>query len=83
MKHMIINGGLDTNEQPLQDLWSYNMETLKWNGLIVEKHIPALSHHTATAVFYNQSRYSNIYKKTKNYQSSANEPKVSFPILHH
>lgn len=73
---MIVNGGLDHNDSPLQDLWSYNLEHFKWSSMSVEKYIPALSHHTATLVMNHPFKYYNFYKSPKIDKYSQNDPEV-------
>lgn len=73
---MIINGGLDHNAVPLQDLWCYNLEHNKWSQLYVEKHIPALSHHSSTVVFTHPFRISSLYKPLKEISIPSGSPKV-------
>ena len=75
-KFMIINGGLDQQDKPMQDTWAFNLEVLKWQLLYVEKPIPALSHHRAAAVFKSPQKIHDLYSRN-NLSPPYQEPEVS------
>lgn len=62
---MVVSGGLDQSDVPLNDVWFYNLDRNSWLSPSIdsEKSIPHLSHHAATPVFGLPHKIHDIYSK--------------------
>lgn len=47
----------------LDDVWYFNVETLNWGKMMLDKEMPSLSHHTAVSVFQHGDRISDLYQR--------------------
>ena len=70
---MIIHGGIDDDNNYLNDIWYFDYEKLKWSVLYYKTlvNIPAIAYHSCALVIKNQNKLNNeeynIYKISDNF----------------
>lgn len=64
-KFMLVHGGLDHNDVPINDFWIFNCEKLVWHSPNIDTYsdLPHLSHHDCAPVFSYPHRINDIYSK--------------------
>jgi hypothetical protein len=60
-KNMIIHGGIDTADTTKCDLWTFNVEHMKWNGVMSEGRELPLSHHTISGAYTSSMETMEIF----------------------
>ena len=62
---MIIHGGIDTADTTKCDLWTFNVEHMKWNSVMSEGSELPLSHHTISGAYSSPMENMEIFTQNE------------------
>ena len=64
-KNMIVHGGVDTSDHTKSDLWTFNLDVMKWSSVITEGKDLCLSHHTMSGAYANHMDSIEIFSNAE------------------